>query len=452
MATVSQEVVDWAWALGSAGIPAGVKRTVCDHALDGAGGAVAASRLAQAPFAGTVAGILGGPEEASVIGGGRVGAASAAFANGVLIHALDFDDTHPEALVHPTAVVLPAALAIGEREGLPGRDVLTTAVAGFELVIRLGAAVRHGFHARGFHATSVCGVFASALVAARLLDLTREQAVNALGIAGSFASGSLEFLSGGSATKQLHPGWASHGGIVAAFLAAHGATGPATIIEGEAGLFRLFAATSAPAREITATLGERWLLSTTQIKPYPACQLSHASIDALKKLAPKLTDLAAIKRITFDVPAESVPIVCEPAAAKLRPRTPYEAKFSLQWCAAAMLVDGSVGVETFEPSQLARPEILHLAERIGYRSFEAEVAAASAPGKVEVETTGGTLHAHAEVSQAVTQEMIDDKLRLNVGDPAAAAELAQLFRSLESQASLDRLARSLRGSPARVTP
>jgi 2-methylcitrate dehydratase PrpD len=450
MGTVSQQIVEWAWALRSADIPAGVKKTVCEHALDGAGDAAAASRLAQAPFAGAVAGMLGGPEESTVIGGSKVGAASAAFANGVLIHALDFDDTHPEALVHPTAVVLPTALAIGEREGLSGRDVLTAAVAGFELVIRLGAAVRHGFHARGFHATSVCGVFASALVAARLLDLSKAQAINALGIAGSFASGSLEFLSDGSATKQLHPGWASHGGIVAAFLAAHGATGPATIIEGDSGLFRLFAVTSPSAADITAALGERWLVSTTQIKPYPACQLSHASIDALKKLRPKLTDLAAIERITFDIPAESVSIVCEPAAAKLRPRTPYEAKFSLQWCAAAMLVDGSLGVETFEPSELARPEILHLAERIGYRSFEADVAAASAPGKVEVATSGGTLQAEAAMSQRATQEMIDEKLRLNVGDPGAAAELAQLVRSLENQPSLDRLARSLRGSPSRV--
>lgn len=450
MASVSETLVDWTWSLDVSRVPREVQAAVCDHALDGLGDAVAAARLGQATYAELVAAMLGGSDEASVVGAGRVGAASAAFANGVLIHALDFDDTHPDALVHPTAVVMPAALAIGEREHLNGHDVLAAAIAGYEIVIRLGAAVRHGFHAMGFHATSVCGVFASTLVAAKLLGLTRKQAVAALGIAGSFASGSLEFLSDGSATKQVHPGWASHGGIVAAFLAGAGATGPASIIEGDAGLYSLFAATRVDPTSITQSLGREWQLTQTQIKLYPFCQLSVASIDALKQLRPRLPDLSTIRRITFEIPSESVPIVCEPAGAKLRPRTSYEAKFSLQWCAAAGLIDGRIGIETFDQGQLGRPEILELAGKVECRPYDSDVAAASAPGRVEVETVEGTLRAEAPAMKEATSAAIDEKLALNVGDENAASELANIVRGLEGEPNLDRLTRVLRGRPARV--
>jgi 2-methylcitrate dehydratase PrpD len=452
MQTVSQTLVDWTWSTDGPRIPAEVREAVREHALDGLGNAFAASRLGQAAYAAKVAEMLGGSGEASVVGAGRVGAASAAFANGVLIHALDYDDTHPEALVHPTAVVIPTALAIGEREHLPGREVLAAAVAGYEVVIRLGAALRHGFHARGFHATSVCGVFASALVAAKLLGLPRQQAVAALGIAGSFASGSLEFLSDGSATKQVHPGWASHGGIIAAFLAAAGASGPATIIEGDAGLFNLFAGSGVDTTAITRGLGKEWLLTRTQIKPYPFCQLSVASIDALKLVRPRLRDLSEIQRITIDIPTESVPIVCEPLQAKLQPRSSYDAKFSLQWCAAAFLVDGRIGVDTFDPMRLARPEVLELATKVDCRAYHSDVAAASAPGRVEVETREGAQRAEAPATKAASPEMIDEKLALNVGDDAVAADLARLVRGIEGEPTLDSLARAMRGRPAPVAP
>jgi len=451
MATLSQDLVEWAWSLRAPAIDPSVRQAVCDHTLDGLGTALAASRLRQAPQAETLAARLGGPDEASIVGGGRTGASVAALANGILIHALDFDDTHPGALVHPTAVVIPAALALGEKERVSGQDIIAAAAAGFETVIRLGAAVRHGFHARGFHATSVCGVFSSALVAARLMGLSQAQAVNTLGIAGSFASGSLEFLSDGSSTKQLHPGWASHGGIVAAYLAAEGASGPASILEGDAGIFQLYAASKVQASAITMGLGSTWHLSETIIKPYPICQLSHASIDALKRLRPQVVDLASIQQITFDVPSESVPIVCDPIEVKLHPRTPYEAKFSLQWCAAALLVQGALGVGTFEPANLSRSEILELAAKVRYRAYDPGVAAASAPGRVEIEIGGHTLRAEVPCSEGVGAAEIDQKLALNLGDSARAGELAGLVRSLERQPTLDDLATCLRRAPERVT-
>jgi 2-methylcitrate dehydratase PrpD len=202
---------------------------------------------------------------------------------------------------------------------------------------------------------------------------------------------------------------------------------------------------------VTRELGHDWLLTETQIKPYPFCQLSVASIDALRQIRPTLHDLSEVGRITFDVPAEIIPIVCEPTATKVRPRTPYEAKFSLQWCAGALLVDGKVGVETFDQSQLSRPEVLAIAEKVAYQPYDSDVAAANAPGRVEVETKGGARRAEAAVATGATPEMIDEKLALNVGDEIAASELARLVRGLDREPNLDNLGRAIRGRPARVT-
>src|SRR5215472_9496146 len=237
-------------------------------------------------------------------------------AHGALVHALDFDDTHAGSLVHATAAVLPAALAAAEEAAASGADLLLAVVAGIEVVTRLGAAAPHAFHARGFHATSICGTFASALACARLSGLGEDAAVDALGIAGSFAAGSLEFLADGSSTKQLHPGWAAHSGLVAARLAAAGASGPETILEGESGLYRSYLGRSLDPAQLTGDLGRRWETARLTIKPYPACQLSHASLDALRAMRVAAGDVAGIR---FRLPEEAAGIVCRPEPAKVRP-------------------------------------------------------------------------------------------------------------------------------------
>lgn len=386
--TITEQLVDWAWTLDVAQVPAEVRHAAGRHFLDGTGTAVAGYRYQAATYAAAVAERTPAPPESTTIGSGRrLPAAQAAFTNGTLVHALDFDDTHAGALVHATAAVLPATYAAGERAGADGSTLLGAAIAGFETVTRIGRAVPHGFHSRGFHATSVCGVFAAALVASRLTGLSAIQAVNALGIAGSLASGSLEFLSDGSSTKQLHPGWSALAGITAADLAAAGATGPATILEGEYGLFRAYTGKSVAESAVLDGLGEDWETSKITIKPYPLCQLSHASLDALSQLRGDIGDAELIETIEFRIPQASVPIVCEPHSTKLEPRTPYEAKFSLAWDAAALLVDGQIGVATFD--DLDRPEVRDLAKRVSYESYETATVPASAPGRVEVRLRDG---------------------------------------------------------------
>lgn len=446
--SASRELVRWALGLRLADVPVEVRRTAARHVLDCLGCGLAARRLGEALPAVRVAEGLGGPPEATLLGGGRLGAPSAALANGALMHALDFDDTHADSLVHMTVSVLPAALAAAEERAAGGAELLTALVAGFEVVTRLGAAVRHGFHARGFHATSVCGSFASALAAARLYGLDEDAAVAALGVAGSFAAGSLEFLADGSSTKQLHPGWAAHAGLVAARLAAAGASGPETILEGEAGLYRAYAGQTVKPELLVRDLGQVWETARTTIKPYPACQLSHASLDALRSAGVRAADVAGLR---FRLPEEAAAIVARPEAAKLRPRTPYEAKFSLQWCAAALLLDGELGVQSFAPERIGRPDVLELAGRVGFESYESDQPAAAAAGEVEVRLRDGSASSHRVAGSRGGPErpLPDDQLlakfRLNAGPGSQG--LAEAVLGLESLPSVAELGAAL-GEPA----
>jgi 2-methylcitrate dehydratase PrpD len=431
MTTAAERFAEWALGLRAQDLPAEVARAASRHLLDGIGVAVAAARTDAAAPALAYARGFHAPAEATVIAtGARLPAPSAAFANGALVHALDFDDTHAVALVHATAAVLPAAFAVGEEVRASGAGVLAAAVAGYEIVARLGGAVPHGLHARGFHATSVCGVFSSALVASKLMGLTRAQTVNALGIAGSQASGSLEFLRTGASTKQLHPGFAAMSGIAAARLAAAGADGPASIFEGEYGLFRSFADARVDAATLTDGLGARWETTRISIKPYPACQLSFASLDALRAALAEARGAADIESIRFEVPPGSIPIVCETQS----PRTPYEAKFSLAWCAAALALDGSLGVDSFEPERIARADVLALAARVTYAERAFDGAPADAPGVAEVTLRDGrTLRGEVATSRGGPEDPLgDDELRAKLSSNCGgdAAHLEELVRGL----------------------
>lgn len=442
--TAAEILAEWALALRAEDVPATVRSAACRHLLDGAGCAIAAARTGAAPYATGAAGVWAEPAESTIIGSGvRLPAPMAALANGTLVHALDYDDTHTGALVHPTAAVLPAAFAVGESVGASGADVLAACVAGYETVIRLGAAVRHGFHARGFHATSVCGVFAAALASAKLMGLAARETTSALGIAGSMAAGSLEFLATGSSTKQLHPGIAGMNGIIAARLAGAGAEGPPTILEGGAGLFRAYLGAEVDAAALTGGLGSRWETTRITIKPYAACQLSHPSLDALSSVLDEIDDPARIEEIRFALPRDTIAIVCEPAPSKRRPRTPYEGKFSLPYCAAALLLDGTLAIDSFDPPMLSRPDALALAERTTWVELPYDGAPADAPGVVEIRLSGGSVRGRVETSRGgaarpLTDDEVLDKFVANCASDGASAVAAR-FLALDSEPSLSPL-------------
>lgn len=386
---IARELANWALALEE--VPPLVSHAAVRHMLDGIGTAIAGYRSGAAAAAVSVARGLGGPPESTIFGSSiRVSAPAAALANGTLVHALDFDDTHAGGLVHATAVVLPAAFGVGEFNGASGKDVLLAAVVGYEAACRIAAAAPHGFHARGLHATMVAGVFSSALIAARLQGLNLDQATNALGIAGSQAGGLLAFLGTGASTKQLHPGFASQAGILAARLAAAGATGPETVFDGPHGVFDALAAGPHAQQGILTGLGDIWETTRIGIKPYPACQLSHASLDALNKARQQQSFSAEeVQSIRVLVHPDSASIVCDPSRDLTRPASAYAAKFSLPWSLAALIVDGEMTLGTFEPSSIEREHVSRLAERVETVVAPTGQVAADARGEVEVRLIDG---------------------------------------------------------------
>jgi 2-methylcitrate dehydratase PrpD len=240
-------------------VPAPVIETASLLALDTVGNALAAARDDFAVAALAAARRLGGVPESTLIGAGtKVAAANAVLANGTLAHGLDFDDTREDAIVHTGSVAVTTALAVGEARAASGRAVLEALIAAVEVMCRVGLAVPGQLHAHHFHPTSITGSFAAAAAAGKLLDLDEDQLVHALGICGSQAAGIIEYLTDGSWTKRLHPGWAAHAGVVATMLAASGFTGPESVLEGGHGVYEAFAGGHDPAKldALLASLGD----------------------------------------------------------------------------------------------------------------------------------------------------------------------------------------------------
>ncbi len=392
--TISQALASWALELEWSSVPSDIKTIIKEHCADGIGNALGGSKsvVAQAALATIVE--SGHSEKATLWNSSlRSSVPSAAFYNAILIHALDFDDTHAGGLVHATAPTLPVAWALGESLNASGDEVMAAYTVGLEVISRLGAASPHGFHARGLHATQVCGSMASALVSAKLMKLSLEQSVHAMGIAGSFAGGLLEFLNTGSSTKQIHPGIAAQAGINAATLAAHGATGPESVLEGEYGIYRTLSNRSVDLDSITSELGKVWQSGLITIKPYPACQLSHVTLDATKAAwtqarANRFSHLD-VSSITAKVHPDSANIVCEPLTSKISPKTAYDAKFSLPWSVSILVIDGEIGISSFSEESILRPEVSALATKFSYTPSEDNGVAAAASGEVVIRTYDG---------------------------------------------------------------
>ncbi|WP_111719562.1 MmgE/PrpD family protein [Homoserinimonas sp. OAct 916] len=430
------------WGLGVTTMPEPVREAAVRHLLDGIGNSIAGFRSGSADPAIHVARGLGGPPESTILGtSARVSAPAAALANGTLVHALDFDDTHAGGLVHATAVVLPAAFAVGEQVGASGEEILLAAIVGYEAVCRIAAAAPHGFHSRGLHATMVAGVFSSALIASRLCGLDVEQTTNALGIAGSQAGGLLAFLATGASTKQLHPGFASQSGIIAARLASAGATGPETVFDGPHGVFDALASGATNPESIVDALGERWETTRIGIKPYPACQLSHATLDALKA-ARRQVNFAPedVEFVTARVHPDSASVVCDTSRDLTRPASPYAAKFSLPWSAAAIIVDQDMTLATFEPASISRPQVAEIAARISIELAPSANVAADARGEVLVGLRDGRrIVGSVERSAGGPDNPLSDaelhaKFTGNVGDDSA--RIIAAIEALEDQPTL----------------
>ncbi len=408
----ARRIAEFAAALRYEDIPEAVRERARIQILDGLGVGFASNAFPFAAKAMSGISALGGAGDCTVLGRReRLPLRDAALANGILVHGLDFDDTHLGSIVHATAACLPVALTLGEALDASGEALLTAYCAGMEVAIRIGLAVKGGFHHAGYHATGVVSHFSNAVVAGKLLGLTAEQILHAQGIASSSAAGLQVFLEEGAWTKRFHPGWGAVAGITAAHLAKGGFIGPSRPYEGKFGLFESHLQAHAQEADVAALadgLGTRWELAETAIKPYPVCHFIHGAADSALALLPQLGDVAAIEAIRILIPAPTLPIVAEPVADKLRPTTDYAAKFSAQFVIASCLRFGRFGLAELQPEALRDEATLALAARCTCAADPDTAFPTYFSGGVELRLRDGrVLRHHERVNSGAGERKLD---------------------------------------------
>jgi 2-methylcitrate dehydratase PrpD len=289
----------------------------------------------------------------------------AALANGTSAHSLELDDVHNEGSLHPGVAVFPAAFAACEMAGADGKRLIEAVVAGYEVTIRVGKALTpSGHYGRGFHPTGTCGVFGAAVAASKVLGLDRGQMLSSMGIAGSQAAGSMEFLADGSWTKRFHPGWAAHSGLIAALLAKRGFKGPSTILEGRNGFLKGYSGSSDPGK-ILEGLDDSYHIVTTSIKPHACCRYKQAPIDGVLQIMEKnRLKPDEVERVTLGILKAGFPIVVTPEESKYNPRSVVDAQFSMPFGAAVAMLYGKASLEEYTMEKVNSPRVKEVMQKV----------------------------------------------------------------------------------------
>src|SRR5579875_46015 len=466
--TLAQLLAEFAAAARFETLPEEVVDSVRKRVLDVLGICVAASSLDTSAAARAYAAGQGGlPQAHAVAVPGRMPATLAAFVNGVLAHSLDYDDTHLPSVLHPSAAVVPAALAAAEAAGADGAPTIAAIAAGLETCVRIGMAgydARTGnstFFEHGQHATSICGALGGAVAAGILQGFDPDRITHALGIAASMAAGVIEANRTGGTVKRMHCGWAAHAAVSAAQLAAHGFTGPPTVLEGRFGFFQAWLHGAFDPAAIKDGLGEVWSVPGIFFKPYPANHFTHAAIDAamaLRRRGLRPEDVAAAE---LGVAAPIVRTIGEPAEVKRAPQTGYMAQFSGPYAVAAGLFGGGglgVGLDDFTDELATDPARRALMARVTVTADPrcTEIFPCQFPAVLRVRTRDGrelveeVFANRGGPDRPLSYEELAVKFRGNVGRRlnAAAAEEIQ-----DRVARLDRLTdmAELLGPLARLT-
>ena len=402
--------------------------------------------------------ILGSSGNACVIGSDRgYTPRDAAMLNGLLIHGLDFDDTHLGSVIHCTASALPAVLGIADSQRLSGAEALLAVLAAVEVDARLGSIAGGTFQQLGFHPTGLVSVFGATLAVSRCLGADSAAMIRAQGIALSMASGSMAFLDDGSWTKRLHPGWAASSAITAGALGHAGFDGPKEAYAGRYGFYALYTRdTETDLSPVLDQLFQRWEMLSVAIKPYPVCHFNHAAIDAALALREEHSLRAdAIERVTVQLHERQFSVVCEPEDAKRRPQSDYDAKFSIQYAVATALVKGRFGLAELDTESREDARVLALCQRISFEHSDESHYPDYFSGGIRIETTSGaTLRqfetvnrgaAGRQLSSSAVKEKFLQNLQLTADQPRAE-KVWQAVMHLESQPDTQELMSAIRGA------
>jgi len=395
---------------------------------------------------------LGGRQESTLlVYGKRLPSPSAALANSTMAHALDYDDTHDQSVLHAGVTVVPAALAIAERVGgVSGKELIAAVALGIDLTCRMGIATKPWI---GWILTSVYGYFGAATAAAKLLGLDVEGVLNAWGIAYAQASGNLECVASGALSKRLQAGFAAQGGVISALMAERGITGARESLGGKDGIFNLYQRGEYEPTALTAELGKRFEVVNLSYKSYPCCRWTHSGIDAASKLGQGISP-DEIEEVEARVSEKAWQSIGEPMEVKRRPRNIVDAQFSIPYTMATALVKGTVGIDDFTEEAIKDPRILEIASKIKVAvSHVAQREREISGTEVTVKTRDGRFHS-ASVTEAKghpKNPMSDEDFVRKFRDcalyaaqplpPDSVNALLQLLADLEAATDVSQLAR-----------
>ena len=366
----------------------------------------------------------GGKPEAEVLWTDlRVPAPQAAWINGIMAHACDYDDTHDKAILHGGISVVPAAMAaVGvANHKVSGKEFHAAVVTGLELICRLGMATRIGLIQAGFIYSALFSCFAAAAAAARILRLSPQDTINALGIAFSQAAGTHQVTRDGALTKRMQPGFGARAGLTAVAMARKGVRGAQRIFEGQDGLGRIYLQSSLDSEVLRAGLGERWHLEDLAYKPYPSCRMNHCAIDAALTLrAQPGFDWTKITEIRACINSQGNQAVGVPLDIRRAPSTVVQAQFSICYNIACALVNGRVGLADFTAEALLRQDVLSVAARVTPMvddEIERQWGRNVTPARVEAVIDGKVFSAQVEEAKGGIQTpMSSQDLRRKLED------------------------------------
>jgi 2-methylcitrate dehydratase PrpD len=460
MSTLAERLAEFAVEHTYDRLPDEVRTSVRRRTLDTLGIAVAATQLDTSRAVRDYALALGGHAEAHAVGVPEpMPAELAALVNGTLAHSLDYDDTHLPSVLHPSATIVPTALALAEAAGRDGRETLAAMAAGLEICVRLGMAGydeearNNAYFDRGQHATSLCGTIGGAAAAALLLGLDAGGVMHAMGIAVSMAGGVIEANRTGGTVKRIHCGWAAHAAICAARLAAAGITGPPTALEGRFGFFRAYLDGRYDAAAIDAELGERWEVPEIFFKPYPANHFTHAGIDAALALRERGVRPDAVAELDLGVAEPTVRTIGEPIEIKRAPATGYQAQFSGPYTVVAALLGGGglgLGLDDFTDALANDPQRRrHMAKvTVAGRAECSELFPHQFPAVLAARLSDGSVVEEAVMSNrgGPQRPLSDGELELKFADNAgrllaesAVGQVQETVMSLDRQPAIARV-------------
>jgi len=389
--------------------------------------------------------------------GSRVAADKAVLANGTAAHALDYDDTNTHAILHAGAAVVPLALALAQRNGASGAQMLEAIICGYQVAAFLGKQLAGTFPRAGFSGSAICDSFGAVAVAARLGGLDEAASVSAFGITGSLASGINEYLLGGGDTKPVHLGWAAQSGLQAARMAKAGVGGPASVLEGGYGVFKSFARSALPANVLDQDIWSEVEILQVSPKPYPVCHGIHATADAWLELMQELRaagvdPFTGVKSVTCLIHKVSAGFSMEPLSIKRRPSTPHQARFSFPWCLARLAVDGQLKLASFAQNLVVDPALHAFMDKVDYEVIDYEGYPRRVPGGLRVVSEDGRIFEKRKDEQRggptnpFTQSQLEEKFFDTAAGSGSVDQLSSVIshsKELKTASKVDALVRAL---------